>query len=544
MWRGRLWPTFLCVLLLVSGPTTTLVAQSDGDAVDATAIIEARVGQLANGADVKVAGQSIASRIVIEDLYSRRSFHPAWTDGHDLDALVEAVRTSEGDGLDPSDYHQAALERLREAPASPQRDADLDMLATDAAVRLAYHLRFGKVDVSRIDRNWNFRADYETALTVAPALYLQEALDADRFAETLDAYRPAHAIYSGLRGALARYRAIAENGGWRAIPAGPPLKPGEFDARVPPLRIRLAAEGDLERPSAATGATYTNDLVEAVQRFQQRHGLTADGVVGPSTARALNVSVADRINQLRLSLERGRLVLHELPPRFVVVNIPGFRVYYVDDKVLRFDASVIVGKPYTKTPVFRAEINQVVVNPTWTIPPGIMSRDVVPGMQQDPDYLQKKGFRQVGDQVVQPPGPNNALGRIKINFPNPHLVYLHDTPQRDLFDEDRRAFSSGCIRVQNVVDLAALLLDDPKWGRPQLEAAIAAERTQYISLARRVPVFLLYWTAEVRPGDDRVYFFDDVYKRDAAELAALDGPFRFSREAVRQAGTGGAGLLR
>jgi L,D-transpeptidase YcbB len=178
----------------------------------------------------------------------------------------------------------------------------------------------------------------------------------------------------------------------------------------------------------------------------------------------------------------------------------------------------------------------VVLNPSWTIPPGILQREVIPGMQRDPDYLARKGFQKIGGQIVQPPGPNNALGRIKLMFPNPHHVYLHDTPQKDLFAAEARTFSHGCIRVQDIEDLAVQVLDDPKnWSKEKVEAAIATGRTQNVTLERRVPVLLTYWTAVVGPGDDRPYFYDDVYGRDPAYLAALDGPFRYDPRVVSRA---------
>lgn len=498
----------------------------------ATSFIEARVGQIRNGASVAVAGRTLASTVVLPDFYERRGFAPAWTDARDLGALLEAVEQSSADGLLPEDYHASALAELSAASPGAERDADLDLLATDAAVRLAYHLRFGKIDPIELDHHWNLGPDRERELAIPPAVVLTEALDEHRLAEAFDGLRPLQRIYGALRDALARYRAIAAAGGWPQTPGGPPLEPGTADPRVPLLRGRLAIEGDLDTSLATyeadDDARYDDTLVTAVKRFQERHGLHADGVVGPGTLRALNVPVETRVAELRLSLERGRLILRDLPERLVVVNVPAFRVYYGDQHGARFAANAIVGKTYAKTPIFRAEIDQIVLNPSWTIPPGIMRRDIIPGIRRDPHYLAKKGFKRVGDQIVQPPGPNNALGRLKINFPNSHLVYMHDTPQKDLFDRDARAFSSGCVRVQNVLDLAVLLLDDPvQWSKDALEAAIATGRTRFIPLARKVPVLMVYWTASAGFGDGRVYFYEDIYDRDATALAQLDGPFRF-----------------
>ncbi len=217
---------------------------------------------------------------------------------------------------------------------------------------------------------------------------------------------------------------------------------------MPPLRVRLAVEGDLAADGGDSSAVYDSTLVAAVRAFQTRHGLAADGLLGRGTLRHLNVPVATRIEQLRLALERGRLLLHDLPSRLVIVNVPAFRVYYADETGAVLESKVIVGKPFRQTPIFRSEMTSVVINPSWTIPPTILREDVRPGIQRDPDYLQKHGYREIGGQIVQAPGPDNALGRLKLDFPNPHLVYMHDTPAKGLFRADARTFSSGCIRVE------------------------------------------------------------------------------------------------
>ena len=499
-------------------------------------ILQVRVDQIRNGAPVQIVGEAIASMFVLPDFYERRAFRPAWTEGRERAELLEALRKSAGDGLEPRDYHVAALEELQRAPSSPVADADFDLLATDAVIRLAYHLRFGKVDHASVEPDWKFRPDLEAAISGPPAVILERMLDEHRVAAGLDSLRPKHRMYGALRRALQTYREIEAAGGWQSLPEGPALRPGAADPRLPALRQRLAAEGQPTSPPPDSVAVYDSTLVTAVRHFQEGHGLHPDGVVGKGTLQALNVPVATRIAQLRLSLERGRLLLQDLPARFVLVNIPGFRVYYVDEGRTPFVSKVIVGKAFTQTPIFRAEMTYVVLNPSWTIPPGIMQNEVIPGRRRDPQYLERKGFQEVGGQIVQPPGPNNALGRIKLMFPNPHAVYLHDTPQRELFARDARTFSHGCIRVEGIVDLAVLVLDDPeRWSKEKVEAALATGRTQNVTLRRRVPVLLTYWTAVVRPGDERPSFYDDVYGRDPAFLAALDRPFQFQPSVVSRA---------
>jgi murein L,D-transpeptidase YcbB/YkuD len=507
---------------------------------NAGAIIQARVGQLLNGAEVRVADASVASAVVLPAFYERREFKPAWTDPANVDALLAAIRDSASDGLSPEDYHLAALQALRVAPPGDQRDADFDMLATDAIIRLGYHLRFGKVDVTRIDSNWNFRRDYEAILFISPATVIQQALDRHRVRETLDGLRPNHSLYLALRTALERYRAIKAAGGWRPLPKGGTIRPGETNPRVALLRRRLLAEGDLAPDSPRSGNSYDETLQAALRTFQKRHGLKQDGLVGGKTLRMLNVPIETRIDQLRLSLERSRLIMHDVPERFVVVNIPAFRLYYVEGGAVRFATNVVVGKVMAKTPIFRADMTYVVLNPSWTVPPVVIQDDILPGLQKDRQYLKRRGLEKVGGQYVQAPGPNNALGRIKLMFPNPHFVYLHDTPQQSLFERDSRPFSSGCVRVQDVFDLAELVIGDPqRWSKAKLLEAVATGETQTILLERRIPVLLAYWTAGVSP-EGQTFFYDDIYNRDPAELKALDAPFAF-QPAARSTAPSAAG---
>jgi murein L,D-transpeptidase YcbB/YkuD len=521
----------IAALVLLIGP---LCLRAEGDA---SLIIQARVGQVLNGAQVMISGEKIASTVVLPAFYERREYQPAWTDPANVQALFAAISDSATDGLNPADYHLAALQALSTAPPSPVRDADFDMLATDAVVRLAYHLRFGKVDVARIDPNWNFRSDYEAILFLAPAAGIQQALDQKRLQESLALLRPGHPFYAALRAALDTYRRIEAAGGWKPIAAGRTLRPGEPDPRVPALRTRLAAEGYLGPDAGDAGDLYDPMLEAAMRRFQQRHGLALDGALGGKTLRALNVPVAARIDQIRLSLERSRLIMQNLPERFIIVNVPAFRLYYVEQGEVRFATNVVVGKLLARTPIFRAEMTYAVINPSWTVPPVVMKNDILPGLERDPEYLERKGLTKVGSQVVQPPGPNNALGRIQLMMPIPHFVYLHDTPAQALFEKDSRSFSSGCVRVQEVFDLAELVIADPqRWSKTKLLEIADGGRTRTIPLAHPLPVLIAYWTAGVDP-EGQAFFYEDIYNRDPAELKALNGSFSFHPRAVSTAVT-------
>jgi murein L,D-transpeptidase YcbB/YkuD len=325
---------------------------------------------------------------------------------------------------------------------------------------------------------------------------------------------------------------MAAAGGWKITPAGGALKPGITDARVPLLRRRLGITGDLPGASAAdSSARYDAMVKTGVRTFQERHGLSVDGTVGPATLRALNVPVTARLDQIRATLERCRWVMHDLPERFVLVNVAGFTVAVLGKDGSTWESRVVVGKPFTKTPIFRADMRYIVLNPTWNVPPGIMRSEVIPGMRRDPRYLERKGYRLVDGQVVQPPGPNNPLGRVKLMLPNPHHVYLHDTPQKSYFNETSRTFSHGCVRVQNPFELAAAALDDPAWTTPALLSAAANGKTRTIVLRQPLPVLMLYWTAAA--GDDgQAKFLPDVYGRDPAVIRGLSAKFKFPKAAV------------
>jgi murein L,D-transpeptidase YcbB/YkuD len=484
--------------------------------------ITAAVVSLERGETVVIDGQSLASTVVLPDFYRRRGFGLAWTDGAATDDLVRAARESADDGLEPGDYHLTAIDRLRvTAPSTPETRARLDLLLTDAAVLLAYHLRFGKVGPVPLDAEWKGDAS-EGGRDLASVL--QRALEDRRVYQTLDDLKPRYPFYARLKRALAEYRRIAAAGGWAGILEGAPLMLGVTDERVPLLRRRLGISGDLPEEAAADPSSRFDATVAAgVKAFQERHGIAPDGAVGPATLRALDVPVAIRVDQIRATLERCRWVMQGRAERYVLVNVAGFTVAVVDQDVPIWEARVVVGDPYTQTPSFRADMRSIVLNPTWTVPPVMMRDEIGPAMRRDPRYLQRKGYRMVDGQVVQPAGPRNPLGRIKLVLPNPHSVYLHDTPSKSSFERGSRMFSHGCVRVEKPFELAALVLDDPTWTPDALLAAAAPGKTRTILVRRPLPVLVLYWTAAVDP-DGRVRFLPDVYERDPAIIRGLAQP--------------------
>lgn len=508
-------------------------------------LIRSRVEELAAAGVLDAAGASIAARNLIPKLYAERSFKPAWKSAQQVESLFEVVNDSFLEGLDPDDYHadsvRAALAAFKSIDTlTPAQRADYDIMLTDSVFRLGYHLRFGKLEPEALDPDWNLNREFTSE---DPVKTIQDAIDSRSMREFAAKMIPRHPIYDGFKRALSEYRAIAANGGWPAVPAGQTLKPGMTDARVPTLVQRLAVTHDLDPAAVDAAATrYDGEVVAGVRRFQERHGLTPDGAIGPATLAALNVPVGARVDQIRANLERARWVLYDPRSEFIVVNIAGFQAYAIRNGDVVWRSRVVVGRPYNKTPVFSANMTYAVVNPTWTVPLNIARTETLPALRRNPGYLAAHNMDAFGPggkivdpatvdwtkataaqyRFVQRPGPDNALGYIKFMFPNGHDVYLHDTPSRNLFEKDARAFSHGCIRVDDVHGLAELLLG---WNRAKLDAAIATGRTQTVLLDKPVLVMLLYWTVQ---ADDqgRVLFFPDVYGRDPAVIAALAAPFK------------------
>ncbi len=510
------------------------------------------------------------ARIVLADgvarYYESSQFEPQWLDAVRLDTLIAAVAELKYDGLEPVDYHVVELQAFRSdlrvgKVLPPAEQADLDLLATDSMMLALYHLYFGKVDPEKLSTEWNFPP---RPLDVQQATErLREAIAGGAIRDSFDKARPQHPWYQRGRERLREYYALRDAGGWSALAAGPVLLPGDSDPRVPALRQHLAVTGDLESaggPGAAPSeaplppydTTYDAELEAAVKRFQDRHGITSDGVIGAGTLAALNVPVAARIDQIRVNMERARWVMHELRGDFVLVDVAGFDVSWFRGDEPVWSSKVIVGRPYRETPIFKSLITYVVFNPTWTIPPGILVKDKLPVLKKDPGYLQRNHIRVIDSkgrdvdpssvnwraygpgrlppyQLRQDPGDDNALGLVKIMFPNPYSVYLHDTPSKSLFDKDERTFSSGCIRVQKAFELAELVLADPvRWNSAAIADVVAAKATKTVNLAMPVPVLILYWTAQPTT-DGRVIFRNDVYGRDPPTLAALDRPLQPKR---------------
>jgi murein L,D-transpeptidase YcbB/YkuD len=533
----------VAILLLFAGFAAPAVEPGVQEA------IRAEIEQLRETGHLSVDGFEVASGELLARVYENRNFEPAWPDVEKMDELVRLVESTAEDGLDPADYHLEALQHVRTRLAAGQRldateRAAIDLGMTDSLIRIGYHRRFGKVNPNDLDPNWNFQRELRRR---DPATVFQDAMDADSLAGYLDRTFPRDELYRRMQAYLLQYRDLAASGGWPRIPDGPTLEPGDSDERLPVLAQRLAITGDLPVDAGADPAVYGGALEAAVKDFQERHGLYVDGVVGPATLKALNVTVEQRIEQIRVNLERSRWVLDSLADDFVIVNIAGFRVYVFRDHEMTWSARAVVGTTYRKTPVFRSTMRYVVFNPDWTVPYSIATKDILPQVQRNPGYLAAGNYivksasgdvvdpagidwDSLGDgnfpyTLVQQPGPGNALGEIKFMFPNDHAVYLHDTPAKGLFHRAGRTFSSGCVRVEHPFEFAALLLAANGLDATAIERLRRSGKTKTVFLEQPLPVLLLYWTAEVG-RDGRIRFYDDIYDRDRDVLEALNSSYR------------------
>lgn len=493
----------------------------------------------------------VAAHKLLASFYERRAFAPAWTQAQPLRVLAELVDAAPDHGLEPGDYH---AEAVHAALAGPVPDAwaaaDRDLLMTDALVRLAYHLHFGKANPRELYPGWNFSRQLSGR---EPVAVLEALISGPDLRAGVQAFAPRMAMYTALMDALRDHRAMAARGGWPRLGAGPALREGMTGARVQHLRERLAASGDaLARPAPPAGPEdFDGTLAEAVHRFQSRHGLAPDGVVGRETQQALDIGVAQRIEQLRVNLERLRWVAQDLHGDYLLVDVAGFSAQLYEDDRLAWTSRVTVGRPYRRTPSLRTSVTAIVLNPTWTVPPTILREDLLPKLARDPAHLAALQLR-VTDragrpvdpatvdwsryrgaargfpyQLVQPPGPLNPLGELKFVLSNSQAIYLHDTPDKTQFGRASRALSSGCIRVERAHQLAVRLLDDPEqWSPEALREAIARGRTTTVALPRELPVMLLYFTARAEEG--QVLFHPDLYGRDPQVLAALRAPVRLA----------------
>lgn len=552
MWKAA-GLSLLALVLVGPSPSATLV--------QTPALADAIRNRIEAGrarGEWTAAGENLLAVRALPEVYTARGFSGIWTsDGlmtPEAEGFLDYLRRGEEEGLRPEDYHLQAIDSLRSTIHSlpgpeTRRQVDLELLLSDAFLVFGSHLLQGRVNPVSINSEW-----LANRRNADMSRVLGEAAETDGFVEALVGLLPRQPGYAKLKDALSHLREVADAGGWALVPEGNTLREGDSDPRVLALRTRLLASGDY-RPASGTeprsqdSEVFDSVLAEAVRRFQARNGLDQDGAVGSGTLAALNVSAQNRVRQLEVNLERWRWLPEDLGSRHILVNIAGFSVTVVEGDDTVMVKRAIVGRQYRQTPVFSSRMTYLVLSPFWHVPPTIAAVDKLPEIKKDPAYVASQrmvlldastnrpvdvnsvdwsaitgsGFNQ-RYRLRQEPGPNNALGDVKFMFPNPHNVYLHDTPSRELFARTERGFSSGCIRLERPLELAEFLLKgDPRWSREGIRAAVDRRVEKTVTLPEPIPVHIQYWTAWV--GDEgELDFRRDLYMRDVLVHEALSAP--------------------
>ena len=489
----------------------------------------------------------------LQKFYGPAGYAPAWVRGTQpvpqALALIDRFRDAGKKGLDPEDYDASRWEsRIRELEGSSSSPAvaRFDVALSVCTMRYVSDLRIGRIN----PQHFKFGLGVEQKKYDLAQFLRDRILSSSDLQPVLDNVEPPFAGYRRTEQALARYIELARtDDGEKLHAVTKPIDPGHSYAGVPRLARLLRLVGDLPPDESLTGEdqTYGGPLVDAVKRFQRRHGLDADGRLGPATVQELNVPLQHRVLQLRLTLERWRWLPAEFSAPPIIVNIPDFRLRALDEKNnVVMDTRVVVGKAMrTQTPVFTREMSYVVLRPYWNVPPSILRGEIVPAIQRDRGYIARKNYEvtthdgkvvtsgDISDEVLaqlragklavrQKPGPANALGLVKLIFPNEHNVYLHSTPSQDLFSRSRRDFSHGCIRVEEPAKLAAWALrNNPGWTLEKVQQGMQGGKDDVtVNLVKRVPVFIVYGTALAYENGE-VHFSDDIYGHDTSLAAAL-----------------------
>jgi murein L,D-transpeptidase YcbB/YkuD len=486
----------------------------------------------------------------LTEIYHENRLQPFWIEegrpSSRATDILEVLDNAESHGLDPTSYFTNKIHQYWKSEDVTGL-VRLDILLSMGMMRYVADQREGRIEPREIDpKLFDTARDSE----VDWVALRQEAFGAVDMKTFLSQQSPPSLQYRSLRKKLSEYRALAMKGGWPSIPEGQTLKPGMDDKRIIFVRQSLAVTEGLTNADQSS-TVFDEDLEEAVQQFQKRHNLNPDGVIGKQTLAAMNIPVDARIEQIIINMERYRWLKRFKVDRLVAVNIAGFEA--AAGKPGNFDLRmpVIVGKTYHQTPVFSDSIKYVEFNPYWNLPASIASTETLPKLKKDPHYLEKHNMRmfqgwEEGAQEIdattidwskmsardmnryrvrQDPGPNNALGTLKIMFPNKYSVYLHDTPAHSLFKQDKRAFSHGCIRMARPAEMAAWVLggEENGWDLERVNEIIKKRERKVVVLDEQVPVYILYRTAFVDPEDGTLSFYEDIYGRDKLLVKALFG---------------------
>lgn len=512
-------------LILLLGFALAVPASQAGAAQTRQATISSRIA-------LEISTQSPSGTIgapALQAFYGARAFAPVWIGNQAASQLAQsALVAADKEGLNPEDYHASAIARL--AGGTIQDQVDRELLLTDGLLKYARDVRLGHLAPSEVD------GDIELPVQAFDAAgELKKALAAGTLSQFLAGLPPPHAEYAALRDSLKHYRKIAADGGWAQFTFA--LKDKGAAAKTA-LWARLRAEDT----SLTQNPGDDSALVQALARFQARNGLVADGKLSQRTIDALNIPVEQRIGQIEANMERWRWLPRSFESDYVAVNVPDASLVAVYAGKTVLTSRVVVGRPNDPTPILRAKITAVTANPPWDVPMSIARKEYLPKLRKDPSYLAdhhifikerpgdpsgasiawpKLAARDFNYHLRQAPGPDNALGRLKLEMPNKYSVYLHDTPNTAVFANTYRDLSHGCMRVARITELASVVLSgDPSAESETLKALIDTGETKTVSLIKPIPIYALYWTAFVNDTGE-TQFRRDLYGRDERLIALL-----------------------
>jgi len=488
----------------------------------------------------KAQTRSQNSRIeAIRAHYRETNFAPIWIDSDRISnkaiSALQSIISAGDDGLHSPDYNIDQLIGTQDG-GTPEALAAFEVSLTKSLIAYAQHMNAGRLNPQKVNREIVIFPKKMSPVTI---------LDNFRSTSNLKAYlrllAPLTPRYERLRSALGAYRRIAANGGWTKLPKGPVLKPGMEDERIPFLRARLIEGGDLKSAGVDSANSYSPQLVEATKVFQERHGLEMDGVIGPATMAQLNATVSERIAIMEVNMERNRWLQNDFGSYHVLANLADQVIKLVKNGKTIHAELIQVGQPYHRTPVFSDTIEYLELNPYWNVPSSIAINEYLPKLKRDPGYLQRANLQVLrGGKVIspfsvpwnsygkgrfpvrlrQPPGPKNALGRIKFMFPNKYNVYIHDTPSKSKFTRAARYFSHGCLRLRDPLKMAEMILGPEGWSRAKIDSVIRKGKRRVVKLKQQIPVHVVYITSWVNK-DGSVNFRKDVYGRDKILAKAL-----------------------
>lgn len=467
------------------------------------------------------------SNKILKDFYLYSGFKSVWQSKNDGEIILNQFLNSDSEGLNPADYGLKALqkyERKYDSLSDKQR-AIYDILLTQNFQKYISHLSNGRLNPSHLYKNWDLK---ENPLDINKSIVLM--LKSDSIAYKIKQLKPYHKIYKSLKKALKIINSFP-NDNFKVIKVSRKIVLNDTNPSIIDIKKRLIYWKDM-KPKDSISVIYDIEMNEALKKFQIRHGLAADGVIGKGTVEALNFSKRKRREQILANLERWKWFPKEMGKEYIIVNIPDYKLTLVKENVTVRTHKVIVGRNKRPTPVLSSNLTHVVLNPTWTVPPTILKEDVIPSISRNRSYLAQtnmKVFDGNGNEVsandwnlskaksyryVQSPGTFNSLGMVKLVFPNRFSVYLHDTNHRDFFGKQKRSLSSGCVRVEKPLELTEYLLGDKKnWNLEKITKTLQSEKTQHIKLKNKIEIHILYWTAWSE--NNSLIFRDDIYNLDA-----------------------------